>query len=286
MELIYLTNFLKDILNINDEKIIYFLYTILCYVIYKLIIKLIISFTKKIGLDERSIYQTKQKARAILSIILFIILIYIWQEQIKDFITLISLVSAALTLAAREIIFNYFCGIYIRLKKPIKVEDRIEVDEIVGDVVNINSLNTEILEVNSENNQSTGIIVNIPNSTIFTHATKNYNAVFKYIWDEIEVRVDINSDAKKVKLLLLEIIKTEETLKEIPKKMKRELAKNTADYRIYYNNLTPIIYTKIYEDTIIFNIRFLIHPKKQRVIESNIYEKVLQRFKEEEIIIK
>lgn len=286
MEMMNLTNFLKDIFNINDEKIIYFMYTIICYFLYKLTLKLIISITKKIGFDERNIYQAKQKARAILSIFLLIILIYIWQEQIKDFITLISLVSAALTLAAREIIFNYFCGIFIRIKKPIKVEDRIEVEEIVGDVVNINSLNTEILEVNSQNNQSTGIIVNIPNSTIFTNTTKNYNSVFKYIWDEIEVRVDINSDVKKIKSMLLEIIKTEEHLKDIPKKMKRELAKNTADYRIYYNNLTPIIYTKIFEDTIIFNIRFLIHPKKQRVIESNIYEKILIRFKEEEIIIK
>ena len=120
--------------------------------------------------------------------------------------------------------------------------------------------------MNPENNQSTGIIINIPNSIIFNKSTKNYNTVFKYIWDEIEIRIDINSDVKKAKDILLDIIKTEETLKDIPKKMKRELAKNTADYRIYYNNLTPIIYTKIHEDNIILNIRFLIHPKKQRGI--------------------
>ena len=68
--------------------------------------------------------------------------------------------------------------------------------------------------------------------------------------------------------------------------MKRELAKNSADYHIYYNNLTPIIYTKIVDDGIVLNIRFLIHPKKQRNIESNIYEQIIDRFRKDNIILK
>ena len=238
------------------------------------------------NLDERLIYTANQRNKTLLSILLFLVLIYIWHEQLKEIITLISFISAAITLAARDIIFNYFCGLFIKIKKPIKVEDRIKVNDILGDVISINALNTEILEVNADNNQSTGIIINVPNSVIFNNATKNYNSVFKYIWDELEIKVNIDTDIQKAKDILFDILKSEETIKDIPKKMKRELAKNSADYHIYYNNLTPIIYTKIVDDGIILNVRFLIHPKKQRNIESNIYEQILDRFRKENIILK
>ena len=44
----------------------------------------------------------------------------------------------------RELILNFFCGVYIQMKKPFKVEDRIEIDGIKGDVMNISSLNFEV----------------------------------------------------------------------------------------------------------------------------------------------
>lgn len=286
MFILNLAETLKKLLHIKSDYIILLLLTIIIYLIYKLIIKIFAYITKKLKLDERAIYTINQRNKTLLSIILFFIIIYLWHEQLKEVITLISFISAAITLAARDIIFNYFCGIFIKIKKPIKVEDRVKVNDILGDVVNINALNTEILEVNTDNNQSTGIIINVPNSTIFNNATKNYNSVFKYIWDELEIKVDINTDITKAKEILLDIIKGEETIKDIPKKMKKELVKSSTDYRIYYNNLTPIIYTKLVEDGILLNIRFLIHPKKQRNIESNIYEQIIDRFKKENIILK
>lgn len=286
MFLLNLTEILKNFFNIKSDYIILIIYTLIIYIIYKLSIKVFAYITTKMNLDERVIYTVNQRNKTLLSILLFLVLIYIWHEQLKEIITLISFISAAITLAARDIIFNYFCGLFIKIKKPIKVEDRIKVNDILGDVISINALNTEILEVNADNNQSTGIIINVPNSVIFNNATKNYNSVFKYIWDELEIKVSIDTDIQKAKDILFDILKREETIKDIPKKMKRELAKNSADYHIYYNNLTPIIYTKIVDDGIILNVRFLIHPKKQRNIESNIYEQILDRFRKENIILK
>ena len=49
------------------------------------------------------------------------------KNYIKDLVTLISVLSAAMTIALREIILNFFCGIYIQVKKPFKVEDRIDI---------------------------------------------------------------------------------------------------------------------------------------------------------------
>ena len=67
--------------------------------------------------------------------------------------------------------------------KPFDLEDRIEINNYKGDVININALNFEVLEVNNETfiGQSTGVITHIPNSTIFHYPLRNYNKAFKYL---------------------------------------------------------------------------------------------------------
>jgi len=210
---------------------------------------------------------------------------FIWKTEIKDIITLISFISAAITLAARDIIYNYFSGLYIKLSKPIKIEDRVKIGDTTGDIINLNLLSFELLEVDTSTNQSTGKIIHIPNSQIFTNQIKNYNTAFKYIWDEISINIDINSDFKKAKRIILKLIKNNEIIKEIPKKMEQEITNAKEDYRIYYNNLTPIIYTKLEENKIILTARFLIHPKKQRTVESELYELILTELKKNNIAI-
>ena len=79
----------------------------------------------------------------------------------------------------------------------------------------------------------------------------------------------------KSKKELYKIINSNETLKKIPNKMKNQLNNVVGEYRIYYNNLEPIIYTSIVENHVKLTIRFLCHPKKVRNIESDIWNKIL-----------
>ena len=195
--------------------------------------------------------------------------------------------SAALTFALRDIILNFFSGIYIKLNKTFSVEDRIEINDIIGDVININYLSFEILEVKKEEKgeQSTGIIVQIPSSKIFSYPIKNYSKAFKYIWKEMEVNVPIDSNIEKDKKVLYKIINSNETLKKIPNKMKNQLNNVVGEYRIYYNNLDPIIYTSVVDNHVKLTIRFLCHPKKVRNIESDIWNKILLANKDGKIKI-
>ena len=48
-------------------------------------------------------------------------LLLVWSEYIKNLMTLISVLSASLIYALREIILNFFCGLYIKIRRPFKV---------------------------------------------------------------------------------------------------------------------------------------------------------------------
>ena len=278
-----ITSLFINYFHIKNIYIINIIYSLLFFLILKIFRYIFDCINLRFNKDEKNLYITTRRNKTVLRIIYFFIIFFIWKEEIRDIITFISFVSAAITLAIRDIIYNYFCGIYIKFIKPIKIEDRIQVGNIIGDVINTRSLFFEILEVNPNTNQSTGKIIYVPNSQIFSETIKNYNTAFKYIWHELEINITIDSNVDLAKEIILNILNSNETINEIPKKMQREIKKSHAEYRIYFNKLTPIVYTSIDDNKIILSARFLMHPKKIRIVESEIYEKLISEFKKNNI---
>ncbi len=236
-------------------------------------------------LTGRGEYVLNQSFRVMVNIFEILALLLVWGEYIKNLMTLISVLSAAMTIALREIILNFFCGIYIKFKRPFKVEDRIQIKDIKGDVMNISTLSFEVLEVSTkeDNGQSTGVVVNFPNSIVFSEPIKNINKGFKYIWNEIVVRISFDGDLIKNKQEIYKIVNGIETIKSIPRKMKSEINEANTENRVYFNKYDPIIYTKIANTHVELTVRYLMHPKKSRYVESVIWNKIYNAYKEGKI---
>lgn len=277
---------ISKLFNIDEIYIGLILKTIIIIFLILVVEKIGIRIIKRTR-DSKKEYNYTKKYKLIIRIIILSAIIIVWGKYIKNFLTLISLVSAAFTIAIRDLIFNFFCGIYIKIVKPFVVEDRIEINGYKGDVVNINTMNFEILEVSNVDTtgQSTGIIIHLPNSIIFNYPLKNYNKAFKYIWDEITIRIPLDYDVNKAKKVLYKIVNSNEIIKKMPPKLKKQINNVSNSYRIYYNQYDPIIYTKINEDHIELQIRYLIHPKKARYVESIISSDILLAYKNGEIEI-
>lgn len=276
--------YLSTVTTINKGIISVVLLTAFTLAFFSLI-KMIVTYFIKKRMTGRGEYVVNQSIKVIINIIEILCLLLIFSEYIKSLMTLISVVSAAMTIALREIILNFFCGIYIKAKKPFKVEDRIQINDIKGDVMNISMLSFEVLEVSTkeENGQSTGVVVTFPNSIIFTTPIKNINKGFKYIWNELVVKVKLNCDLANNKKEIYKIVNDLETIKNIPRKMKSQIAETNTNNRIYFNKYDPIIYTKIVEDHVELTVRYLMHPKKARYVESVIWNKIYLAYKDKKI---
>ena len=280
-------NLLKTIdyivnLNINNKYVILIVLTIFTLGIGRLIIHFIKKQLIRIN-NNRIKYKVLQFVKIVINVSEFLIIYLLWENNIKNVITLISFISAAITLSLKDIIFNLFAGIYIKINKPFKLEDRIEITGNKGDVINIGTFTFEILETNEEyGNQSTGIVLTIPNSLIFSHPIKNLNKGFKYIWHEMNVNLSIDADITESKKILYKIKNNIDLIKVIPTKMKNELKNNTT-YRMYFNKYDPVIYTEVKDNHIILKIRYLVNPKKARIVESYIWNEILIEYKNNNI---
>lgn len=261
-------------------------------ILLTVIVLAIFSILKTVGrslirnkLSGKGEYVLNQSFKIIMNILELFALLLVWSEYIKNLMTLISVLSASLIYALREIILNFFCGLYIKIRRPFKVEDRIQIDNIKGDVMNVSALDFEVLEVSTkeENGQSTGIVVSFPNSIVISKPVKNINKGFKYVWDELVIKVCLDSDLVQNKQEIYKIVNNIETIKSIPRKMKSQINDINTENRIYYNKYDPIIYTKIVDDHVELTVRYLMHPKKSRYVESVIWNKVYSAFVEGKI---
>lgn len=279
-------DYISKLLSIDSKYIILVcksLLILICFQILKLIGTKLLKNIKNSKIE----YELSKSFKQIINILKVLAIILIWSKYLSKMLTLITWVSAGITIAIRDLIFNYFSGLYIKIAKPFQIEDRIEINNYKGDVININALNFEVLEVDNKNflGQSTGVITHIPNSNIFSYPLRNYNKGFKYIWNELEVRMPIDYDMNKAKKELLKIVNNNEIIKDIPRKLKNQIDDITSEYRIYYNNYEPTIYTKIEKNYVIYTIRYLMHPKKAKPVYSDLSNEIVKAYQNKKIEI-
>ena len=90
----------------------------------------------------------------------------------------------------------------------------------------------------------------------------------------------MDCDLAQNKKEIYKIVNNNDLIKSIPIKMKKQLANTNVTSRVYFNKLDPIIYTKIVDNHVELTIRFLMHPKKARYIESVLNNKFYNSYKE------
>ncbi|RLC49523.1 MAG: mechanosensitive ion channel family protein, partial [Candidatus Cloacimonadota bacterium] len=202
----------------------------------------------------------------------------IWFVAVQSLATFMGLLSAGVAIALKDLILNLAGWFYIIARRPFEVGDRIQIGADSGDVIDLGLLEFSLLEIRNwvDSDQSTGRIINVPNGKIFNSNVANYDKGFKYIWNEIPVLITFESNWEKAKKILLDIAykHNEITSTKVEQQIKRAARK----YMIFYNKLTPIVYTDVKESGVLLTIRYLCETRKRRGSQMRIWEDILAEF--------
>jgi small-conductance mechanosensitive channel len=123
-------------------------------------------------------------------------LIVLWARLFQNKGTFFGLLGAGVALALREPLLSIAGRLSIWAGHMYRVGDRIEFQQMTGDVIGIGIFYTRMLEIGNwiHGDQATGRIVQFPNSSVYQHAIYNYTLNFSYIWDELMLPVTYTSD--------------------------------------------------------------------------------------------
>lgn len=233
-------------------------------------------------IENSKVYYRVKKTINYIVIILSIVMIgRVWFVGVRSITTFIGLFSAGLAIAMKDLVMNIAGWIFILTRKTFRIGDRIEIEGVSGDVIDIKIFEFTLMETRNwiKADQSTGRIVSIPNRDIFNNPLFNYTEGIPFIWNEIEINLTFESNWKKAKAILQNIAdKHGEKIHDRAEESVKEASKR---YMIFNANLEPIVYTSANQDGVILTMRYLCYYRGKRKIKEKIWEEILMTFKQQ-----
>jgi small-conductance mechanosensitive channel len=229
--------------------------------------------------DSHNRYTWKEGINYTAVVFGLILLVPMWIEGIKSVVTVLVLIATALTLVLKEPILNFVSWILILWRGLFSVGNRIQVGSHIGDVIQTGFFYFTLLEVGNwvDAEQSTGRILKIPNSLVLTLPVANYSRGFPYIWNEIPVLITSDSNWKKAKYILKEIVDAHAGHLS---KDAEEFIKKADEEIMHFRRLTPVVYTSVKKNGILLTLRYLCIPRNRRDSEQAIWEAILEALSE------
>jgi small-conductance mechanosensitive channel len=195
-------------------------------------------------------------------------------------LTALGVGSIIIGLAVQTPMKSFIAWIYILVRQPFRVGDRIKIDDATGDVIDVGYLDTTLWEFGGQyisGDHPSGRTIRFPNEKVLDSIVYNYSwPLFPYIWNEIKFQIAYQSDLEFVAKTMQKIV--EEELGE-------EMMKRIAVYRDLLAR-TPVDELEVREHPrVIFRVdevtwidaivRYLIAPREAGSTKSRLIPKLL-----------
>ena len=236
--------------------------------------------------DTVTRYNLKRILR--LAIFLAIVIIVVSAVFVGWYTALVSLgvLSLILGFALQTPITSFIGWIYILVRKPYRVGDRILIGGAAGDVIDVSYLDTTLWEFGGQylsTDHPSGRIIKFPNSNVLTTPVYNYSwPLFPYIWNEIKLQIAYDSDLEFVAKTMSEVAEKElgETMMERVKVFRELLAETPVDHLQVQER--PVVVFRVSEYSWLEAIvRYLVDPKIAGRTKTDLIRKLLARLNAE-----
>jgi small-conductance mechanosensitive channel len=228
--------------------------------------------------DDRSRYHWRKGITYVLAVLGLLVGGRIWFVGFRSIATFLGIAAAGFVIALKEPLSNIAAWFFLIWRRPFVVGDRVQVNDHIGDVIDVRIFQFSLLEVGNwiGADQSTGRVIHVPNGVVFTDPIANYTRGFPYIWNELEIVITFESNWRAAKDLLHEV--AEQHGYALSEEAEAEVLALGRRFMIFYSTLAPTVYTRVSERGIAFAVRYVCDPRQRRVSEQAIWEAVLEAF--------
>ena len=265
-------------LGIPPSTLSHLISTIALLVAVVVVRRLVIPLLTRRVKDPSRRYVAVKALNYTLGLVVLLVLLRLWLGGFSGLAASIGIISAGLAVALHEPLANLAGWVFLTLRRPFVLGDRIQVGEHAGDVIDVRLFAFSLVEIGNwvTADQSTGRILHIPNGVVFRETIANYTQGFNFIWHETPVTVTFESNWRKAKDLLTGIATRHSAIRG--EDAAREVRRAASRYLIRYEHLTPIVWTSVAASGITLTIRYLSDPRRRRSSEQAIWEDILDAF--------
>jgi small-conductance mechanosensitive channel len=193
----------------------------------------------------------------------------------------LGVISLVVGLAVQTPFTSLLGWIYILVRAPYRVGDRIRIGDATGDVIDVSYLDTTLWEFGGQyvsTDHPSGRVIRFPNSNVLEQPVYNYSwPLFPYIWNEITFSVAYNSDLEFVAETMTRVAEEEigETMRERVR-VYRELLAQTPVNELEVRE-RPNVYFRVNPNTWIdATVRYLVVPREAGRVKTRLIKKMLE----------
>jgi small-conductance mechanosensitive channel len=205
-----------------------------------------------------------------------------WYTAVVSF----GLISLILGFALQTPITSFIGWVYILVREPYRVGDRIRIGTAHGDVIDVGYLDTTLWEFGGDylsTEHPSGRVIKFPNSNVLNTPVYNYTwPLFPYIWNEIKFPIAYNSDLDFVAKTMQEVAEQEvgqSMLKHV--RVFRELLAQTPVDQLEVQE-RPVVMFRVAENSWLeVIVRYLVPPKEAGRVKNRLMKKLLTRLNAE-----
>ncbi len=198
----------------------------------------------------------------------------------------LGLISLILGFALQTPITSLIGWIYLLIRQPYRVGDRIQIGTATGDVIDVSYLDTTLWEFGGpylSTQHPSGRVIKFPNSLVLNQTVYNYSwPLFPYIWNEIKFEVAYDSDLDFISRTMRQVVEEElgEQMMDLVQ-VYRELLRQTPVDELEIQE-RPVVHFRASENTWLEAIvRYLVHPKEAGRVKTRLTKKLLEKLNNE-----
>lgn len=244
----------------------------------------VVLYAKSTTKDKHERYRRQSLWTTIVVIVAGVTIAFLWAHTLKEKGTFLGLIGAGLAVALREPLLSIAGRLAVFTGHMYNAGDRIELQKMTGDVIDIGFFYTRMLEIGSwiRGDQYNGRILLIPNSMIFGTPILNYTQHLSCIWDEVTLPITYGSDLESTIRILTEV--GEAYTREFLRTAQQELEAMKRRFLVPEVEFQPTVFVSITSNWVELRMRYVVEAKKRRAASSYIYKEVFSRVQKNEKI--
>jgi small-conductance mechanosensitive channel len=197
----------------------------------------------------------------------------------------LGLISLVLGFALQTPITSLIGWVYILVREPYRVGDRIRIGDALGDVIDVDDLDTTLWEVGGQHLSGfhpSGRVIKFPNANVLNQPVYNYSwPLFPYIWNEIKFQVGYDSDLTYVADTMRKAAEEEigEAMMERVRTFRELLARTPVDQVEVSER--PSVSFRVADNTWLEAVlRYIVEPKQSGAVRTRLLRAMLERLNE------
>src|SRR3982751_202794 len=224
-----------------------------------------------------TLHRVQRLAVALAVAIVVVSIIFVnWYAAVAAF----GVGSIILGLAVQTPMKSFIAWIYILVRQPFRVGDRIKIADATGDVIDVGYLDTTLWEFGGQylsSDHPSGRLIKFPNEKVLDELVYNYSwPLFPYIWNEIKFQIAYNADLEFIASTMQKIVEKElgeEMLKRV--EVFRDLLARTPVDELEVRSRPRVIFRVDEVGWINAIVRYLVSPREAGSVKTRLIPKLL-----------